>query len=388
MIFQKLGSYDATICGKNISRLLKDLLDSGICAADLKTSGEKLNFKVLYNDVKAVKKLCRKYDCNLSLENKKGIIVYSGKYGRHYGIYIGLIFAIMLLSFFSNHILQIKIVGGDKHTREAVYAVLEDYDIGFGCLIPSINFYELETALMLETDCIAWAGIRSHGSTLVINISEIKPTPPMTQKRMPANIVSEKDAVITDVQVYSGSLNVMIGDAVAKGQILISGEYTGTDGRFNYRYSQADVYGTYAESITFTQSFTAIEKKVTKNVSKSASLCLFDAQIPIGDTPEKSQLIENSSTTYFSFLGLELPIGITHTTYDEYEYIEYVQTEEQAREALYDDISRYEQNFLSDTKILSKKINVKKHENGLSAIVSYVLNGEIGKTQVFLPEKD
>lgn len=388
MTFQKIGSYDVVIEGRNTSRLMNDMLSTGVSASNIRTNSDELSFRILHTDLKQIKKLCQKYDCSFSVKNKSGIIVYTKKYGRHYGIYLGILFSILLLSFISNHILQIKIVGADKETREAVNAVLEDYDIRFGRFIPGINFYELETALTLETDCIAWAGIRSHGSTLVINVSQIKPAPEMTQKRLPANIVSEKDAVITDVRVYSGSLNVMLGDAVAKGQILISGEYKNIDDTFNYRYAQADVFGTYAETMTFNQDFSSIEKKITKDVYSSKSLCLFDAVIPIGKAPQGTQLIENSSTTYFSFLGLELPIGITHTSYDEYEYAEHIQTPEEAREALYEDIERYEKNFLSETKILSRKVNVKKHENGLCATVSYVLNGEIGKTQLFLPKKD
>lgn len=387
MISDKLGVYDAQVSGKNVQRLMNELIISNISISGMQLTSDKLLGRVLYSDLRKLKRLCKKHECELLLKNKRGIIVGVNKFGRHFGIYAGIILLIILLSFFSNHILQVKIVGADKETREAINAVLDDFDIGFGTFIPGINFYELETALTLETDCIAWAGIRSHGSTLVINISQTKQAPPMKQKRMPANIISTKDAVITDVQIYSGSLSIMLGDAVAKGQILVSGEYTDADGDFCYRYAQADIYGTYSETLNFTEDFISIEKNVKSGVFTSKSLNLFDAQIPLGKQIGEGNYIENSSTSYFSFLGLELPVGITHTVYDEYDYVELVRTEEEARKQLYADIERYEQNFLSDVDIIEKDVKVKRSENGLSATVCYVVNGEIGDTQIILGKK-
>lgn len=387
MIFKKLGICDIKITGNETQRLLSALLVSNISLSDIEMSGGVIYGRVLSISVRKLKKLCVDYSCTLETVSERGVITVIKKYGKHYGIYFGILVLILLLNFVSNHILQIKIVGADSEAREQVYAVLEDMDIGFGTFIPGISFYEVETALTLDTDCIAWAGIRSHGSTLIINISQTKQTPEMTEKRVPANIISTKNAVITGAQVYSGSLSVMVGDAVAKGQILVSGEYKDIHDNFCYRYAQASVTGTYSETAEFSQKLCDIEKVVTPNVMTEKRLSLFDAEISFDD-PVNGRYIENKSTTYFSFLGLELPVGITHITYDEYDYTESVQSYEQARVKLYDDIERYEENFLSDRKILDKEVRVNKTNDGLDATVYYVINGEIGETQTILAKKD
>ncbi len=387
MIFKKLGVCEIKITGNETHRFLTALMTSNITLSDIQMSGSSIYGKALSCNVKRLKRLCEDYNCQIAIVSERGAITVIKKYGKHYGIYFGILVLTLVLNFVSNHILQIKIVGADTEAREQVYAVLEDMDIGFGTFIPGISFYELETALTLDTDCIAWAGIRSHGSTLIINVSQTKQTPDMTQKRVPANIVSTKNAVITDAQVYSGSLSVMLGDAVAKGQILVSGEYKDIYDNFCYRYAQASVTGTYSETVEFSQKLCDVEKVVTQNVMTEKRLSLFDAEISF-DTPVNGRYIENKCTTYFSFLGLELPVGITHISYDEYYYTELNQSEEQARIKLYEDIERYEENFLSDFKILDKDVRVNKTSDGLTATVYYVINGEIGETQTILAKKD
>ena len=69
---------------------------------------------------------------------------------------------------------------------------------------------------------------------------------------------------------------------------------------------------------------------------------------------------------------------------DKYEYKTIEQTEDEARESILADISRYEQNFLSEYEIIDKNVTVKKDKNGFYAQVSYILSGEIGETQIIL----
>ncbi len=384
MISERLGVCDIRITGNNFAKLLSEILKSNIMLSELTQSTCEIRCRVLSVKINALKKLCEKHNCTLIIDSEQGINVKLRIHKKHFGLLIGIVIIIAFLSVISNHVLQVKIVGADAQTREAINAVLDDMDIGFGTFIPGISFYELETALTLETDCIAWAGVRSHGSTLIINVSQIKETPEMEQKRMPANIISTQNAVVTDVQVYSGKLNVMIGDAVAKGQILISGEYTDIDGEKRYKYTQADITGTFSHIANFKQDFVTIEKVISQTDYDSKSLLLFDADIPLFSETYEGKYIENESTSYFSFLGFELPIGIKHTSYDEYKYITITQTEDEARESIMADISRYENNFLSEYEIIDKNVTVKKDKNGFYAQVSYILSGEIGETQIIL----
>lgn len=388
MICEKFGVCTVSITEGNKSKFINEVLTSNIMLEGLTETNNEIRCKVLSVKIKHLKKLCDKYECKLNIISENGINVKIRKHNKHYGILIGIVTIIIILTVLSNHVLQVKIVGADAETREAVNAVLEDMDIGFGSFIPGINFYELETALALQTDCIAWAGVRSHGSTLIINVSQVKEQPDLEQKRMPANVISTQNAVVTDAIVYSGKLNVMIGDAVAKGQIIISGEYTDINGELCYRYAKADITGTFSHNASFKQSFVTIEKIISPTELKTKSLLLFDADIPLFSKNYNGKYIENESSSYFSFLGFELPIGIKHTSYDEYSYVTYTQKEDEAREAIMADILRYEKNFLSDYEILDKNVTVKKDKNGFCANVSYILSGEIGETQIILAKKD
>ena len=202
-----------------------------------------------------------------------------------------------------------------------------------------------------------------------------------------ANIVASRDAVITGFQVYCGSIDFMMGDGVAKGQILISGEYTDRNGKLRYRYSQASITGKFADTQTFFEPYVSVEKTISENAEERSFFRFFDNNIRLFSSEPSGKYIEHERVQYFNFLGVELPVGITHISYDSYSYETVSRSEEEVRTALEKDIENYEKNFLSDDEIIEKNVGYTVSEEGITATVYYVAEGEIGETQIIFPKK-
>lgn len=387
MISERVGIADIRLTGDNRYRLLNALIKSSISIKEMTDSGDHLQGRVDLTKITKLSRMCDKYNVELEILGEQGLLVTGRRYYKHYGLLAGVAVSLIVMAFLSNIVLHIRIIGADHDTRQDIQAVLEDFDIEVGTPMSDIDFYRLETALTKDTDSIAWAGIRRNGSELVINISQIKQIPDIKQKRYPANIIATHDAVITGFQVYSGSLDVMLGDAVAKGQILISGEYQDTEGNLLYRYSQASITGKFIDTQVFYEPFVDTQKVIEENAEEQTFFRFFDTDINIFSREISGQYIEHSRVSYWQFLGFELPIGTTHKTYDKYDYEITVRSEEQLYEALERDIENYETNFLSDYEIIDKDIRYISSEYGMTATVTYTAEGEIGKTRVIFPKK-
>lgn len=387
MISEKIGVADIRISGDNRYRLLSKMIKSSISIREMTDSGDTISGRVELSKLKRLKNLCTEYNVELEIVGERGIIVEGRRYYKHYGLFAGIVVAMAIMIYLSNIVLHIRIIGADHKTRHEIQAVLDDLDIDIGTSMGNIDFYKLETALTKDTDSIAWAGVRRNGSELVINISQIKQIPDITQKRYPASIISTRDAVITGFQIYSGSIDFMLGDAVAKGQILISGEYRDRDGNLLYRYSQASITGRFTDTQVFFEPFEDTSKVIYENDENRKFFRFFNSDISIFAKEVSGRYIEHKSINYWQFLGLELPIGITNASYDRYEYETTVRNEEEVRFALEKDIKNYENNFLSDYDILDKDIKYTVSDSGITATVAYIAEGEIGETKMIFPKK-
>lgn len=387
MISEKIGIANIRISGDNRYRLLSRLIKSSISIKEMTDSGNTISGRVELSKLKKLKQLCAEYKVELEIVEEQGIIVEGRRYYKHYGLFAGIAVALAIMIYLSNIVLHIRVIGADYDTRQEIQAVLEDLDIKIGTSMNDINFFRLETALTKDTNSIAWAGVRRNGSELVINVSQTKQIPDITQKRYPSSIIATRDAVITGFQVYSGSIDFMLGDAVAKGQILISGEYQDRDGNLLYRYSQASITGKFTDIQVFYEPYEYTAKIIYEDDESRKFFRFFNSDISFFSEEIAGRYIEHKSINYWQFLGLELPIGITNATYDRYEYETTVRNEEEVRYELEKDIKNYESNFLSEYDIIDKDIKYAVSDTGITATVTYIAEGEIGETKLIFPKK-
>jgi similar to stage IV sporulation protein len=206
----------------------------------------------------------------------------------------------------------------------------------------------------------------------------------MLAERTPCNIVAAVDAQITDVRVYCGQLEHLLGDGVKAGEILVSGVHTDENGHTSYRHALADITGIYTKETELTEYFTYSVTEPTGRYRICRYFCLFGIQVPL--TPVQSVFTEASETesyTPFSFLSATLPCGIFQKNYTETVTSVTIRSEDETRLALNASIVRYEKNLLSDVEILDRQAIYTTEENGITCRITYTLKGEIGKVSDF-----
>ena len=269
-----------------------------------------------------------------------------------------------------------------------ILSILEEEGVHRGVWIPDMDMLHLERRLRAAVPDLAWVGIRHTGNRLVVEVTEVKHAPELLHERTPCNIIAAENAQITDVQVYAGHLERLIGDGVAKGDLLVSGMYTNERGQMSYHHAIASVTGIFERETELTEPFTVTETVPTGNVIRQKWLRIFGLKLPLTfRQPDFAESTEEETETPFSFLGMTLPCGILQRTTAETVTTETTRTEEEVRLALHAAVVRYEKNLLTDMTILNRTLDYIPGENGITCHLYYLLEGEIGTESDFYIQK-
>lgn len=343
-------------------------------------------FADCYNsDFEAICEIAQKHKIDIEAQKNKGAVFCVKKYVKRFGIFFGVIITLAATFYFSNVVTQIDINGCVSLSESEIAAALEDCGIVKGTFIPNIDFESCERRIMLAIDDVAWVGIRSTGGRLVVDIDEIVYKPEMLDENTPCNIVALYDAQIVEINVLEGVGCVQTGYTVHKGDILISGVQEGIKGTTTVKHALGSVCGVYNISLSFTQDLNELVRTQTENTDSKKVLDLLSLEIPLYfkscDYDDFNLL---TSTNEFYFFGKKIPIELVTNQYTECENLMIRYQPEQAQAMLFEQMRRYEENFLQTTEIISVKADFQTTDEQAVLSVLYTLEGEIGSKNEIL----
>ena len=253
-----------------------------------------------------------------------------------------------------------------------------------------INFLECERRLRLSIPELAWTGIRHTGSRIVVDVTEVTPKPEMVLDDVPCNIVASKNAQITSVIVHRGQLIKQKGEAVKKGDVIISGVVEDDKGKSITRHAMGEITGIYKEDMTFTQYYTERKAVYDEKSTNKKYIEFFGARIPAFLKKAEFDTYDyNECTNYFMLFGRKIPIGIVHANYAPFSYEETEFSQEEAEKLLSQQAALYEKNFYDSfgITVLDRSIELKTDSEKAEYIVSYTLEGNIAEDrEIFIKE--
>lgn len=386
MIFKHfIGEFKFKAEGIDSLLFINKIRKSHIKVHNLYTRNNEVYGTVYATKYKAISDLAEKCSMSVSVKEKKGLILKLKPYKKRFGIIAGVLFSVFFIFFLSNTTLRIRITGCSETLNEQVLSVLEKNGVEPGKYIPSMDFDKIERNIVATLKDVAWISIRNSGGTVIVDVTESTKKPDIILERLPSNIVSTKDAQITNVEVYSGQLQVLIGEGVKKGDLLVSGFIETKRGKTFAYHSNAKIYGKYEENIEFIQPFEEDVKIESEEEITKKYLNFFSIKIPLSfkDVPDE-EFSYNERTTDLGFLFLDTPFGITRSYYRLYEIRHYTYDENMVRELLDNKVQKYELNFLDGCSIISKNIIEEVSEDNIKYTVKYLVEGDITKQNEIL----
>lgn len=394
-----LGSIEYMIEGADFTKLFDSLTKEKMVYSELREENGVLKIIVSTEHSFRFEKLCRCEGFEPKRTNIRGMLRFYKILSARPGLVIGAMLSILLMVYYSNVILTVTVDTDDPEIYGQVMDVLNEDGIKAGAYIPKIDLVLEERSLKRQIEDISWAGISRTGSGIAVDIIETIEADKGINVGMPCHLVACEDGVIEEVEVIDGQLMKCIGSGVTKGDIVISGrivteasEWT-KDGeivRSDTRYvrSIGKIRGSFIRTMVFEQPYDTEQKVLTGEKKKLSYLELFSARIPLfAKVPDGYFETEKEERHFPEIGGFVLPMGITEIDLREFDMRSQVLDDDEALAMAEKDAYRYEQNFLKNYEIRSRKAVNEKYSDGVRLKVTYELYGDLCReSDFFIPK--
>lgn len=322
------------------------------------------------------------FDVRLSMIQKQGLYFRLYPYRlRLIGICIGVLCAGAFFYWNASCIHSIEIYGNTTVSDTEILAALDSLGIRPGTPYREIAFTAAEQQLRLAVSDIEWIAMRHSGGRLVVDLREETPPPSIRHDRIPTNYIATVSAQITKLEVLGGHALAARGDAVKPGDVIISGVVQDPNGVTRFYHADGRVEGIYEYDFECYQPFC---EEITVNgvQSSQAFLDVFGKRIPlsVGFSPPPEPFIYTEESKPLMLFGTPAPFSIIRCHYTEQLPMITAYSPEETDALLLERVSRFEQNFHNDDKIISKEIVMSENDLGKLLKIHYVFEGVVGKT--------
>ncbi len=315
-----------------------------------------------------LQKLCAAEGIEIKLSSPLGLPAFFYRYRKRAGLMLGTLLSIGLMLFSQKFVWDIRVTGNTSMSESEVLAELEACGFGVGSYIPGFRAGELENRVLISSDKISWIAVYLDGTVATVQVVEHAPKPPEEDLSKPANLVAAFDGQIEMVQLYRGDCVVKVGQAVKKGDLLVSGIYDSQTQGFRYTRAAGMVLARTEQHLTVEIPLVYEEKVYGEAQRGEITLHFFGFSGKIlkssGNVTDKCDIIEEEKG--LEWFGISsLPVGVTQTSYLPYEIREATRTPEVALELAYIELERQLSVLAKDAQLLKKTISTTLTETSL-----------------------
>lgn len=367
------GYINIKISGFSVERFLNLALHKGIVFWDIKRDGSSVIAKMNIKDFKKLKPFCKKTGCKIKICDKNGFPFVINRYRKRKVLVFSMILSIIVLYIFSSMVWSIHITGNERIDKESLVEYSIKSGIRIGVLKKSLDLRELEKDFMKEFEDISWIAISTQGTRINIELAETIEIPQIIDRTTPCDIVAQKDALIMNVAVKSGTPKVKARDVVRAGDILVSSKMNiGEEGIVEYTHASAEIIGKIWYKFEIVQELIFQEKVYTGNLKKEYYIQTDERKINLLKTSILYSNYDKISKVKELKIGEDFPspLSVIEEEYKEYILEERTLTEEEAKvilEAKIDEI--IEQQLKDVIEIVDKNIQYEISENKMKANV-------------------
>lgn len=274
-----------------------------------------ISLLLLKKDVPKAESAAQKAMCELEIAEEFGLSKSLGGLFRRKVFCIALVLALAASFVIPKFVFFYEVTGNEAVPEEKILRAMKSLGVGFGTYGPDIKPQELKNKMLLLIPELQWFTVQQSGMRARIVVRERPERIPVEERRAPMDVVAAKNGVITSVYAYDGNCLCKPGQAVTKGQLLISA-YTDLEFTTRVCAARGEIYaGTLAQKTVVTPD-TVTVKRPNGKTARSVSLLLGEKRRNIftngGNLTGRCDKI---TRTHMLTLpgGLEIPIGLSVT---------------------------------------------------------------------------
>ena len=231
----------------------------------------KITLMMGVGDFKSIKDVSKRSDCSVHILNKYGLPFIFFKHRKRKLFLIGAVCFLALLYVMSLFIWSIELVNADFMDKKVLIESLEKEGLRPGVMPKDINLTTIKNNIMIKHQEISWISINIKGTKAYVELRQRAIATDKISKDVPCNIVSKYDAVITKLEVFSGSPSTILGGAVKKGQLLVSGVVDSQVEGLRTVHAMANIEGkVWIEKSADVKNYEIIKVYTNRNTEKNA----------------------------------------------------------------------------------------------------------------------
>ncbi len=347
---------------------------------DIRQNGECFTAHTSISGYREIPEAARKSGMRVKIIKKIGVPFFIRKIDERKGLIAGVVVACFLIVLYTKSVWVIDVEGNSKISDSKIMDVLEENGLKKGTLKKDIDYEKYKFLLYQNIPGISWANLQIDGARMVVEITEVTQAPENAEKKI-CNIIASHDGIIENQVVSAGESMVKSGEAVKKGDLLVSGV------TFNDKAQATQFWASRAVVNASTKRvFKAeIAKKQTKTIytgrEKSRNqLEFFRLKIPlyIMNTSFKNYKCEESETSPV-ICGTELPVKLKRKVLKEIRTESYTADKKTAEKLVQAEKNKFEKSFSAGTKIKSVDKKISETASFYIFIYTYSLTENIAQ---------
>lgn len=234
--------YKLVISGRNPEYFLKKLIAKKVGIYDLKVEKGKLYIVVDSDGLDKIKGIKTSY--KFKVINSYGIAKLEYLAKKYFVFFACCLFGVAVNIFLSNIIFDVEVVHSNSNIREMVYNDLKNEGISKFKFKVSYDKKEkiVQHILDKETDDIEWLEIEEVGTKYVVRVEQRKKNK-IEEECREQNIVAKKDAMLLEIEAFSGEVVKKKLDYVKRGDVIISGFIHNKEDVVTYKCALGRVFG-------------------------------------------------------------------------------------------------------------------------------------------------
>lgn len=341
-------------------KLLTEAMKNGLGISFPRKSGYTMRGTVQAAEYRSLCKIARRLGLKMRIEKKHGIYFTLKRHRDKIGFAAGAIFAAAVVLFLNLFVWEINISGNKAVSSEEIMATLANSGLKTGTLRTAHDARKIEWNIMNDNKEIAWATVNIQGCCVNVVVSETRREAEMKyDDDKPVNIIAAKYGVIRKMDVFDGQGVVKVGDAVMKGDLLVSATFEDRHGKLTLKHSRARVMAETDYEITVEFPLEQVIE-TTGGVKKSVKgIEIMGLSIPLGSSRGCEELPAEKEEKELYFLWIRLPVKEIRTKYYAVKRNTITYTAEQAKGGVFQLLEQKEAEEMSNMEIISRKTEEK-----------------------------
>lgn len=314
---------------------LNYIIENEFYITDIKNTDVGFTATCLAQDYKKIARASKKFQCRTKVIKRKGAYFKVRLIIARKGILLGALLLVICLTLYTNIVWKIDITVDSPVIKEDIYRLLYASDIYVGSIFSEENKKAAVQKIFIEVDNIGYVILNFEKGVMSCEVEETINKLPYLENQHIGNITSSADGVITDLRVYDGFANVVLGQSVQKGEILVSASEINKRGDLIQVQPRAYIKAYCSKEYS---SEVDLEKEVeVRNgvMQKQLTIKLLGKSIVVKKAKIDNWEIYDSKTQFefINFLGFRLPITVENIYYYQKELLRVSKDENIAEQA-------------------------------------------------------